>query len=387
MKIAILTLIGHHNYGNLLQAYALQTMLKRMGHEVTILKREPNYPSFKLLLLRVLSTLKCAIRIFGGNKDFIICNPLAYPNEYKVRKSEAIDYSQLKLFSEQNLSFSPSLRRKHSLKKYVKKHKFDCFIVGSDQVWREAYTPDIYNYFLDFLSEDDKSLKISYAASFGTNNEPISADKLPYCVELSKRFNAISVREQSAIDLVHKYFHLSAVQVLDPTLLLDPIDYYKLINDRDKDKGKGALVSYIFDKDQEKDNIISTCQNKLSCNHIDLMNLLVNKKGCKQMYSISEWLATITNAKFIVTDSFHGCVFSILFRKQFVIIANEYRGSERLKSILEIFSLQNRLFYSLEDFLARKEDVLCNLIDYSIGEQRFNTLRIVSKNFLNVNIC
>lgn len=381
MKIAILTLIGHHNYGNLLQAYALQTMLRRMGHEVTILKREPNYPSFKLLLLRILSTLKCAIRIFLGNKDLIICNPLTYPNEYKVRKSEAIDYSKLKLFSEQNLSFSPSLRRKHSLKKYVKRHKFDCFVVGSDQVWREAYTPDINNYFLDFLPEDDKSLKISYAASFGTNNEPISADKLPYCVELSKRFNAISVREQSAIDLVHKYFHLSAVQVLDPTLLLDPIDYCKLINDRDKDKGKGALVSYILDKDQDKDKIVSDYIKKFGGEHLSLMDLQINERGCKQMYSVSEWLAAIANARFVVTDSFHGCVFSILFHKQFICIGNESRGIERFYSLLSSFNLEDRLV----DISKPLPHINKKIIDWESTDRVLKQKCVEAVAFLNSN--
>ena len=99
------------------------------------------------------------------------------------------------------------------------------------------------------------------------------------------------------------------------------------------------------------------------------------------MLTVSQWLAEFDSADFVVTDSFHGCIFSIIFHKPFVVIANQERGLERFLSLLHDTGLENRLVYSFDDFMARKDNLL-TVPDYTVTEQLLDTLRRMSLNFL-----
>lgn len=124
---------------------------------------------------------------------------------------------------------------------------YDVIIVGSDQVWSSQYVPTM---FLDFI-KDDKTKKIAYAASFGKDYWTYNDHMTDICSLLAKKFTGISVREDSAVSLCKKYLGVSAIQVLDPTLLLDSEIYSSLIND--ENRVKPYLMTYILDANTQKE--------------------------------------------------------------------------------------------------------------------------------------
>lgn len=349
MKIAIVTLVGNHNYGNVLQAYALQTTLRRMGHDVTIINREANYPSCKLFCLRLLSIIKCAYRRYiCGNRNYIICNPLSA--HYQPQKNKEKDCSNIKAFSDKYLKRSAAIRSNKALERHARKSKYECYIVGSDQVWRELYTTDITDSFLKFLPKDCTALKVAYAASFGQDTDFISPEHLDECIELAKRFDKISVREESGVTVMSEVFNLPAKHVLDPTLLLDTESYKKLITENPHKQDTKGLVTYILDSTTEKQEAIRNFANRLNLLYTPIPYSLEELQPTLKVYSVYDWLYSIDNAKYVITDSFHGTVFCILFHKPFICIGNEGRGTSRFTSLLKIFHLEDRLVSSLEDF-------------------------------------
>lgn len=346
MKAAIVTLVGNHNYGNVLQMYALQTTLQRLGHKVTIINREANYPPLKLFFLRILSVIKCAYRIYiCRKKDCVICSPLS--GHYQTK----IDYKNIKKFSDKYLKKSNSIRSRKELERHARRNRYDYYVVGSDQVWREDYTPDITDYFLKFLPCNNAALKITYAASFGKEQDFISPTHLSECVELARRFNKISVREESGVKIMSEVFNLPAKHVLDPTLLLQASDYRKLIADNLRKRSEKGLVTYILDTTPEKRESIQNLANKLRIPYTPIPYSLEDLQPTLKVYSVHEWLYSIDNAKYVITDSFHGTVFCILFHKPFICIGNEGRGSSRFTSLLKMFHLEHRLVSTLEDFV------------------------------------
>src|SRR5690606_30541311 len=135
--------------------------------------------------------------------------------------------------------------------------KFSAVVVGSDQVWRPRYSPNIYNFFLDFLKNNSTIKKVAYAASFGTEDWEYTEEQTREARELIKHFNAVSVRESSGVLLCDKYLNRKdAVHVLDPTLLLKAEDYNQLINKTKKEIG---LFTYVLDETKEKLDFIKQC--------------------------------------------------------------------------------------------------------------------------------
>lgn len=341
MKIGIVTLIGEFNYGNLLQSYALQTVLERMGHDVAILNRRPNR-SLSLLFLRVLSFLKSIYsRYFFNNKDILIVNP--FSENYIVRNR--VNCSGLKDFAIKYLNRTSPLRSSNEMMRYDQKEMFDAYVVGSDQVWREQYTLLIEEMFLSFLSDDSKAKRIAYAASFGTDDSFISSDKLSTCRDLLNRFNYVSVREKSAVKICKDVFDVESVHVLDPTMLLDVVDYNKIFESTSTPNSSGTLLTYILDDDariKAKIALVAREKNLVPFS----VNALENVKSISYTYrlpSVETWLRGFHDAKFVITDSFHACVFSILFHKPFICIGNKSRGMSRFDSLLNMFGLENRL--------------------------------------------
>lgn len=148
----------------------------------------------------------------------------------KLQYSETVDSamkrnSEMKRFINEYIHSTKPLRSSEELRGYFTSNTFDCIVVGSDQVWREIYSPCIEDFFLGFLPEDNNTLNITYAASFGTADSPISDEHLANCIGLSGRFSAISVREQSGVEIMKNIFGHESKLVLDPTLLLTAKQY------------------------------------------------------------------------------------------------------------------------------------------------------------------
>lgn len=384
MRIGILTLPLASNYGGILQCYALQTVLERMGHEVVVLDRASVAPSAGLVIRRCGSVLKCLVRRYiRGQKNIAILSP--WSQRYVIDKRDQIDFSVLLKFVRKNINITRPLRSSEALLKRVKRKKLDCLIVGSDQVWRECYSPFLTDCFAGFLPADDKMLKITYGASFGTSENPISEQMLETCKRLSSRFDAISVREKSAVGLVEQYFGKHAELVLDPTLLLDADDYVieRPKTARSVTTEHDTLVSYVLDTDGQKAKIANDVAGELDLKE-SFMGLSPKKSDGSpdKMIPVQSWLDNFRNASFVVTDSFHGCVFSIINRKPFIAIVNHSRGADRFVSMLSQLGLEGRMVNDYEEFNAHRSELIAP-IDYSEVYSKLQKLKAHSLGYLS----
>lgn len=373
MKIGILTQPLHYNYGGIIQNWALQQVLLRMGHmPEMIFLTMCGQPGRKMVAMRTLSFAKNLIRKHLLNRrDRYIHSPL------DPRYNPATCYFYADGAFVKRIHKTKVLGCDADLAKLSRRRRYEAFIVGSDQVWREDYSPRILAYFLDFLPDDDGRRRIAYAASFGKERDYISPEKMPECRRLMSRFHAVSVREAEGVDIVRRDFGRRQVdKVLDPTLLLSAADYSQLISPGNRRRSP-YIASYILDRDDDKAAVLAqvAAAKNLPVNEIDIE---VRPEG---MPTVSQWLANFADADFVVTDSFHGCVFSIIFGKPFIAIGNAERGLGRFLSLLGELDLMDRLITTMHDFRDRR-DALMSSPDYAAVNGRLALLRQSSLKFL-----
>lgn len=272
---------------------------------------------------------------------------------------------------------------------YELNNSLNSFIIGSDQIWCYHLTASCYpNYFLNFANSN-KNL-IACASSFGHDcsysPETIHSEIGYYL----KRFDGISVRESNALDILKDEFGIDeAVQILDP-VFYDTNCYEELIkNSKAKQQYENYLFSYCLDPTEEKEAIIHLASKKLSKEAVVVTEINpscsdLQKSKFKQYIpeaaSIEDWLYYIKNCNFVVTDSFHGVCFSIIYRKNFIAIANSGRGVARFKSILSQFGLTNRLVSNLEE--CKDNNELFEPIDYDKVYKILNSEKIKSTTWL-----
>lgn len=268
------------------------------------------------------------------------------------------------------------------LKTFSNSYDFGAFVVGSDQVWRPCYSPCLTNYFFDFLPKEAKCKRIAYAASFGVDTWEFSKKQTRKSKELIKKFDFISVREDSAVDLCKRYLGVDNVEhVLDPTLLLKKEDYIDLVLQENEPVSGGNLFYYLLDKNEQKMSAVKKMAQFLNLNPFTVMPIDNSSRNIEdRVYpSVTKWLRGFMDAKFVVTDSFHGVVFSILFNIPFVVISNETRGSARFLSVLKMFSLENRLINNPDDLneisLSPINWDFVNNIHAQLKEKSYNLLK------------
>ena len=342
MKIGILTLPLHTNYGGILQAYALQKVLERMGHDVVVIQRLWRweiiwwkYP------LQILKRSICRF-VFGKNIGL-------FP-ELKWNKNQAIIETNTQKFVDKFI-------RTYIIQDIsnIKEKDFDAIVVGSDQIWRPKYYrlhyKSIEDAFLSFAKKW-KIKRIAYAPSFGTDEWEYNESETQNCGCLLRYFDAVSVREQSGVDLCDKYLGCSDVKwVLDPTMLLLKEDYERILPE--KIKAPGDLMSYVLDEDDGINQLITQIAVENNY-HIFRANSNVDDGTLSSedriQPPIEQWLAGFRDAKLIITDSFHACVFSIIFHKPFIVIGNRARGYSRFESLLMRMGLENRLLENTDQF-------------------------------------
>ena len=338
MRIGILTLPLHTNYGGILQAYALQTVLERMGHEVCLIVKRRN-PLRLPLWKAPLAYSKRIVKNLTGHPF-----PIFY--EQKMNREEPIVRQNTDKFINKYIK-----RRIVDDFSDIKETDFDAIVVGSDQVWRPKYFSEIEHAYLDF-TESWNIKRIAYAASFGTDEWEYTPEQTKRCSNLLKQFDAVSVREKSGVSLCKEHFHVDAVHVLDPTMLLSADDYVKLFKVADTSKSNGTLLCYVLDETSEKTALV----NKIA-EEKHLIPFRVNSMVENPMSPLNEriqppveqWLRGFYDAAFVVTDSFHACVFSILFNKPFIVYGNTDRGMSRFTSLLEMFGLNDCLFTDMSE--------------------------------------
>lgn len=417
MKVAIFTLPLVNNYGGILQAYALQRALESYGFEAPVIN------------------LKIRQRgLFSRDYLKFLLAKLIYFKKYKNAEFSTLRYyADTQRFIAQNVETTCEIYSPAALKRLFEQEKFGACVLGSDQVFNPPYFDAFENDFsLGFAPQS--CIKIAYAASFGGKSFKGARDLELHKANLAK-FKAISVRERNATALCESVFGISgAAFVLDPTLLAGREVFEKFISpaansvkpgaaelaQRDtencaeargvqdaakagaaqnlngtaadiadtafsaQDAGenavcganaaqKGQIFAYILDQNERKSEILKSVSEREGLGVRE-----VNDKANR--VSIEEWLSLIAGAQLVITDSFHGCAFSILFNKPFFAFINENRGSSRFYSLFESFELQDRVIKSASDVSLSKQ------VDWARVNEILSRRREASREFLISNL-
>lgn len=332
MKVAILTITDGANYGNRLQNYALQETIRSMGVEVETIRRKTFRD--KSGINRIFEKAKIIIkRCFGKNYNYY----------YEQRRKIFQD------FNNKYVSFSTEIIGNNIAPNNLS-NKYDYFVCGSDQVWN-ARIPivkeDLNNYLAMFAN---KEKRIAYAASFGTNDIP-EEDRMLFRKQLNQ-FKVIGLREEAGMDIVRDLTgRTDAKVVLDPTMLLSSEQWNNIIQKPDFVKenvpyivtyflgGRSSKISqYIKNLANKSECIVYNLENEFKADNID--ELEVYKAGPQEFV----WL--IKNAEYVLTDSFHATVFSILFHKKFCVFERKEceqgnNMNSRITTLLGYFGLED----------------------------------------------
>lgn len=376
MKIAIISFPLRYNYGGIVQAYALQTVLQRMGHDITIIDYEDkcriNWLKFPFSLCK-----RIIQRYIVGDKECKIFVEKEYNREVNLKNQYIIPFINKNIFNRKFI---------RSFEKDIKSNEFDGYVVGSDQVWNPGHFTWLFqssmsNAYLGFAEGWDVK-RVAYAVSFGSKNWDYTEEQSASCKSLARYFNGISVREDSGLQLCKQYLNVDAIHVLDPTLLLSKVDYLRLIPSCGVSAHKGQIFKYILDKTTEKESIvnyISAIRHQAVFESNSQVDDLKASIKDRIQPPVEQWLQAFVDADFVVTDSFHGTVFSIIFNKPFISIANYDRGLDRFTSLLKLFHLSNRLISNVNDIT----DQLISDIDYPCVNTIWDKWKTKSINFLS----
>lgn len=330
MNVALLNFPFDNNYGGNLQRYALMKVLEGMGHNVTHLYtcyswNLPGRNRYFTLLKRIIN------RLVKRRIDSV------YP-EYKTEYLNHKHSYVVRRFYDRYVNHTDSITPYDSFKKY---RNYDAYIVGSDQVWRRSMSGwfPYPTMFFDFIRDRKDVKRISYGVSFGNTIDELPNEEKPLINELYNLFSATSVREDSGLRLFEKYGWISpqAVQVLDPTLLLPREHYIKLIEAGKTKKSEGNLFCYVLDRNSEVLGVIDEIAKERNLKPFEV-SLEYDK-----MVTVEQWLRSFLDADYIVTDSYHGFIFSIIFHKPVKLTYNSRRGNERFESVMRLLNYNPEL--------------------------------------------
>ena len=358
MKIGILTFHCAHNYGAVLQCYATQEFLRSKGHEVEIINYRPQYLLQPYLLFNIR-------RIISRNPILmlkkVIKEILTFHIRYKRRKGfEKFINNRLILSECVDKTSIPS--------------KYDVYIVGSDQIWNSRITNGDDIYFCKFPFKKENKKYISYAASM----EATTLDKNTLYSKLLNDFDAISVREKNIQALLAPYTNLQIQHVLDPTLMVSP-KTWEALPSKSANKDKYVVVYQVA----ENPNTIRIAEHiaeQIGAKVKILVAWIGKSSSIKfQDATPEDFVDTIRNAACVVTTSFHGTAFSVIFNKPFYTIKLNAGRDTRSESLLKSISLEERL-------IEIDDTPTFSAIDYSDVNIKLEELRQESQNFLLNNL-
>ncbi|MDO6810412.1 polysaccharide pyruvyl transferase family protein [Zobellia galactanivorans] len=369
MRIGQLTLPFNWNYGGLLQGYALNKTLTGLGNDVILISRRQNRDN---PVVRTVAWFKWELFKKLRHIPLFHVVPLICVEGFKRKYIKNI---------------TPDIFSESELKKVQSKYNLKGFVVGSDQIWNYNAAPHITNAFLDFVSDGPGVKRVSYAPSFGKDTWQYPEDATIKCKSLVKKFDAVSAREQSGVQLCKQYLEVEAEHHLDPTMLLSKEDYINIINESKVAQSNGKLLSYILDFSDENQKIINEVKSVLNLEPYAVKQenkITLLKNAMKGIYpSVAQWLKSFHDAEFVVTDSFHGTIFSIIFNKPFLAIGNRKRGLARFNSLLKMFELEGRLVSGFDD--VSKANIL-SPIDWSIVNQKIEIEKVKGIEYLGKHL-
>ena len=366
MKIGILTFHNAHNYGAVLQAYALRTKLRMLGHETHILnyrneKIEKAYEK-KLVAKNVPVSLfhpKTIVRNFSNKLDAVYAQ-----KDWKRRCCVFDDFINTVLLE----------NRKETLDaKQLELLEIDVFICGSDQIWTDYLTGGYDKcYFLDFPSV---AKKIAYGAS-RVNAEFDDAEERFFCEKLAD-FDALSVREDTLAKALTSICHKYVNTVLDPSLLISAEEYQAIASKRIED-AEYILAYYLVE-----DEALRTCAERAAEQlHVNLVEIHYYKqrgRKCKQVADCgpSDFMSYIQHAKYVFTNSFHGVAFSIIYQKNFYAV---YIKDSRKDNLLRVLGLEERHIRTVDEMKIE------TLVEYEDPLKRLAIERKKSEDFLKSSL-
>jgi hypothetical protein len=342
MKIGILTFHYSINYGGVLQSQALYSTLKNLGYDVQIIDFQPKEEKIQKLSIANLGLRKSDLRKVKSIQYRAILNRL-----YTFFKYNKKVVKKFKQFLSNNCEISPRVDESN-IAEFLS--NYDAIIVGSDQIWNPSQRKKA-EYFLDYKNYNGK--RISYAAD-STNDQVDESEDVKLKSSLN-RFNHISVRNEHSANFVNKIIHKHPIIVNDPTqLICYPIDDKFVIKEE-------YILIYKIGSDIEggEDNIIEHLKSKYECKVYALVmpntKYSVNKKVDKIIYDAGplDWIEYIRNAKFVYTDSFHGCLFSLKFNKKFVAYYTEELRSSRFKYLAKKYDISDFIVNSVRDYFNK----------------------------------
>lgn len=371
MIIGIVTWYIYNNFGSILQAYALQKAINKLGYDSNIIQYHGNkYISTKRTELEVIyKRIKRKIKKTFGILEYKYSS--YFESEYKNRNNKFND------FRNDYLVFS---KKYNSYNELVGNDEYDIYICGSDQIWSPALIDKFY--YLDFVKNKNKT--IAYAPSFGRsyiNKEVYSSVK-----SLINNIRYLSIRENKGAELIKELTGRKAIVVLDPTFLLSVSEWEKIIIEPEEKK-QYILCYFLGELSAWKYRKIEELQKKGDYELIIIANKINDlkyKPYCKINVGPREFIGYIKNAAIICTDSFHGIAFSIIFQKQFYAFLrfkdNEVNSqNSRVYNILETLSLNSRLVYP-------EKEINDSIIKYENIQEIFNNQVTKSINFLSSSI-
>ena len=234
-----------------------------------------------------------------------------------------------------------------------------------------------------FSPIDGRTTKlIAYAASFGIDKWAYSKKETRFCTQKLKEFTAVSVREDSGMELCKRHLNHTAEHVLDPTMLLTPADYRALIGEGGAEKYANKITAFILDRSDDKLAALKKVSKVLAMDYNFAATETEDRLAPLEKRiapSVADWLKAMYYADFIFTDSFHGCVFSILFNKPFVLYVNRNRGVARFDSLLKLFKIENR---ALSDSNGLESCPIRQSIDWKPINAKLEEMRSKSMCFL-----
>jgi len=356
MRIGIVTQPLEMNYGGILQNWALQQVLKTLGHTPITIDAYQRYstPHFvaswtKAFLLRLTGkNIKLPKRYNGSLRGQLMGQFI----ERHIDKTRVM------------WNYRPGI---------INRYKLDAIIVGSDQVWRADYNrKHLEDMYLRFAAAAPIRKRVAYAASFGVDNWDYSPELTARCAALARQMDAISVREQSGVALCHDHLGVEAQCVLDPTLLLEAGQYSSII-DKNWTADEPYLAVYCLDLTHEKEDLF----NRIAAQH----GLTVRHFSCgwNARLTVEQWLAMLSNASMVVTDSFHGTVFSILFHRDFYTLCNPKRGNSRMTGLMDMLGLTSRLIPDQAPAMPGASDIDWTDVDTRLRKHRNHSIAFLKE--------
>lgn len=360
MKVDVITRHAIGNYGSILQAYATQKVFEKLGYECDIIDYQRNEEKGKEICNNLLKKSN------KWNKNILTRQAyriLQFPNFI-------IQYNNFKKYRAEILKQTREYNTIDDLRENLP--DADIFCTGSDQVWGEignvAYDEA---YFLKFVPSDKKC--IAYSASFGKkNNDEEMLSKLP---ELLKNYSKIMVREDSAVEIIKSKNIDNVEQVIDPVMLLEKSEWESFAKKDVVKKGEYILVYQLHDN-KEFERYAKQFSKKKKMKLIRISPSLSNVLKCGKtvlMPTPQQFLSYFMNAKYVLTDSFHGTVFSMIFNKNFVDILPK-RGVTRMESVLRKFNLEHRLVRDNNDFSVADKPINYEMVNDILSGERENSL-------------